>query len=868
MDSSRFLLRWLVVLVLIALLPGVLVKIPARAQGPEGTIEDLALRAHVQDLRTYAYTNWIGGALGDPANAPAKSVTGQKLENWTFKGMMGDSDVTPASLTRPVLLNFWASWCEPCRLEFPGVVKIATASEPYAFDVIFVNVFDTPGAAQAFLGMYPDSIHTVVDPQDQLANNSGVESIPTSVLLNTDGTVLVEHTGMMTPTLAAFMSAVAANPGVGHFVAADHADVKPEAVLAPVNVDTATPILYDEVATGTITDQDFQHAYVFDGHAGDSVKIDLKGVQTELDPYLVLMAADGTRLGENDDIDPGVIRDSTLTVTLPASGKYIIVATRFLESEGFGGGDYRLILSLLTGQGQPTPTPTPLPPGGETPTPTPAAPSSGDHTLAYGATVTGTLNDSQYEERWTFAGQRGESISLVMKRTVDEPGGLDGYMILQGPDGSTLQEVDDANESIMPALENYALPADGTYTVVATRFGFVNGFSAGEYTLTLTKTGAPSVAAVQGVTESSARWVAAGTLPPGLRRIAYNEPVQGTISSDDFEDWYIFRGRAGDVITLRMPATQGDLDPYLILTDAAGYELARNDDASSGSHDAAITDFKLPVDGRYMIRATRYGFGNGPSSGSYTLTIKTQAAPVEAGSAEIPVAALVYGESAAGSLSQDQPTARYTFAGKAGDVVTIDVERADGSLDPSLVLYDPDGKKLASSDKWLSPAEARISRFALPAAGIYALDVQLEDFTTTGSYRVLLLSEPAAAPAQGAFQPAEGLDIEAVLIWSSKTDLDLSVIEPASSPAYQVTARANDFCTALSSAPVERIVWAQGTASAGLYTIQVSYRFNCTGQNEPVSFVLALVKHGKVEFVGGTLAGEGDTYSTLLEYAP
>jgi len=495
----------------------------------------------------------------------------------------------------------------------------------------------------------------------------------------------------------------------------------------------------------------------------------------------------------------------------------------------------------------------------------PVMAQEGDTTLAYGQTVTGVLSDQHYEDRWTFAGQGGDVITLVMGRTVDEPGGLDGYLILLGPDGTTLQEVDDTQDSVMPVLENYELPADGIYTAVATRFGLANGISVGEYILTLTKVESGGAGVPEGEGSRTApRWVTGG-LPPGLHRILYLDPVDGTISPDDFDDWFIFRGNAGDVITLRMAARSGDLDPFLILTDFNGYELAHNDDAASDTRDAAITDFTLPAEGTYLVRATRYGFANGPTAGDYRLVIDTQAEPVDLG-AEAAPAVLSYGTAATGTLDLDHPDARYTISGRAGDRVTISVRRTGGNLDLALVLRGPFGAEIASNDAWIIPGEARIARLALPATGTYTIEVLLGDLTTSGTYRVIALAEPRVRPSTGAFEPAPGLDIEVVLIWSSGVDLDLTVTDPAGQTSGVVTSRANDFCAEMRGAPVERVVWNRSTVAPGLYRVSVSYPLNCAGQAEPVSFILALVRNGDVEFVGGTLAQEGDTYTTLLDF--
>ena len=187
--------------------------------------------------------------------------------SWTLAGLDGDPGATLADLTRPTLLNFWASWCPPCRLEFPHLVRVALAPQDHAFDVLFVNMSDTEQDALAFLDNQPNEIHTVLDPLDQLARHSSIASIPTSVLIDTEGNVLAVHVGMMTPTITAFFNSVAAHPGVGTFVAADHAGEVPAADLLPVDAESATPLQAGARTLGTITDEDFQQTYRFEGHA-------------------------------------------------------------------------------------------------------------------------------------------------------------------------------------------------------------------------------------------------------------------------------------------------------------------------------------------------------------------------------------------------------------------------------------------------------------------------------------------------------------------------------------------------------------------------------------------------------------------------
>lgn len=939
--------RWIMALVLL-LVVVVSMETPATAQGPQDSIEALALRAHLQNIRTSSYTFWIGGNLGDPVNAPLRAPIGERLEGWELRGFAGDEGVTLADLARPTVLNFWASWCPPCRAEFPHLVSVALAPETYAFDVLFVNMSDEERAAMEYLAQYPRDIHTVIDDSDRLARRASVDSIPTTILIDTDGAALVIHVGIVTPTVADFMSAVAADPGVGAFVAADHMDVMPTADLPPLDAANADPLTFNERVHGTITDQDFFHVYRFDAQAGDRINAVLQADAAAFDAYLVLMAADGTRLAENDDVDFST--DSALEATIPANGVYLLVATRFLEAEGLDTGDYGLLVTLTpagaSGPAQQSggddghiaygdvvagrisgndprqfysfegragdvvtlrvthePGGAPLrievkdthlhrlavseeSVNGETALVDLELPEDGPYqvtvmqqrsrdttymgytlaltaagfetlappTLAYGQTVSGEITDAQYEQRWTFAGTAGDVIRAAMTRAEDEPGGLDGYLQLLGPDGALLLEVDDTGDNVMPAITGYTLPADGVYTLVATRFGFANGFSTGAYSLALERTGTTPI--LTGA-DHCRRWFDPSALPPGMARLAYNTPHTGTLSGDHFEDWYIMRGGEGDVITLRMAADGSGLDPYVILTDASGCELAVNDDAGPDTQDAVIPDFALPAGGMYFIRATRYGFGNGPSGGAYTLVIETGAEPPDAAVEPVP---LDYLQMVEGTLTFDQPETRYTFEGRAGDQVTISVL---SGLEPALALHTPGGAPVMLHEERL-PGETRANRIPLPEDGTYTLDVILNDFSQGGDYRLLLVRSVAPEVSPGAFAPAPGPDIELVLVWAGGADLDLSVL--GGGGGWE-SSSANDFCAGVIPAPVERMIWPQDAATPGLFQVEIVYRFDCAGTGQPAPFTLAVAMHGEVvDLISGALAREGDRYITTLEY--
>jgi thiol-disulfide isomerase/thioredoxin len=110
-----------------------------------------------------------------------------------------DTAADPLDLARyrgkVVLLDFWASWCEPCRHSFPWLNAMQARYADRGLVVIGVNVDRERAAADRFLRDVPAAFRIVYDPAGALASRFDLPGMPVSYLIGRDGEVVGQHLG-------------------------------------------------------------------------------------------------------------------------------------------------------------------------------------------------------------------------------------------------------------------------------------------------------------------------------------------------------------------------------------------------------------------------------------------------------------------------------------------------------------------------------------------------------------------------------------------------------------------------------------------------------------------------------------------------
>jgi thiol-disulfide isomerase/thioredoxin len=88
---------------------------------------------------------------------------------------------------RPVLLNFWATWCEPCREEMPSLQALARRHESDALAVLMVNYRESESTIRRFLERTPLALPVLLDRDGSAARDWTSRVFPTTVLIDRSG---------------------------------------------------------------------------------------------------------------------------------------------------------------------------------------------------------------------------------------------------------------------------------------------------------------------------------------------------------------------------------------------------------------------------------------------------------------------------------------------------------------------------------------------------------------------------------------------------------------------------------------------------------------------------------------------------------
>ena len=125
----------------------------------------------------------IAGAMNEPApDFILKSKTGENVRLEDLRGQV-------------IMLNFWASWCGPCRQEMPLMDEIYKKYEKLGFTILAINVDEDSADADRFLDSVPVSFPILYDSESRTSELFDVDAMPTTIMIDRNGNKRFLHRG-------------------------------------------------------------------------------------------------------------------------------------------------------------------------------------------------------------------------------------------------------------------------------------------------------------------------------------------------------------------------------------------------------------------------------------------------------------------------------------------------------------------------------------------------------------------------------------------------------------------------------------------------------------------------------------------------
>jgi peroxiredoxin len=130
-----------------------------------------------------------------------KVAVGDSAPDFALIDMDGNKHRLSDYRGQGVFLNFWGTWCPPCKKEMPYINNQYHQFKDRGVQLMSVDIQESPLAVQQFADRLKLDFPIMIDPEKEVMNTYGVDLLPATFLIDKDGKVVKYHTGELTENM-------------------------------------------------------------------------------------------------------------------------------------------------------------------------------------------------------------------------------------------------------------------------------------------------------------------------------------------------------------------------------------------------------------------------------------------------------------------------------------------------------------------------------------------------------------------------------------------------------------------------------------------------------------------------------------------
>ena len=137
----------------------------------------------------------LAAGFGRDPKLKSNALEGREAPNFALQTLDGEPFSLSEAKGHPVVVNFWSTWCQPCKIEHPVLMSAAEAYGPNGVHFVAVLYQDEASKARAFLNRSGSHWPTLEDPGGRTAIAYGVAGVPETFFIDRKGTIVRKVSG-------------------------------------------------------------------------------------------------------------------------------------------------------------------------------------------------------------------------------------------------------------------------------------------------------------------------------------------------------------------------------------------------------------------------------------------------------------------------------------------------------------------------------------------------------------------------------------------------------------------------------------------------------------------------------------------------